>query len=158
MAKDKQDKLRFSYDALTDEEIDGKLVTLIRAIQEKPQTVKWNEEAVDLRNYAIWKLLYKQGKSRVDTMRTIKERWGVSQKTAYLYINEAEREVNETYTEMKDDYRSKNMERLQKLYDDAVANGEKKIALAALEQMNKLQGLYTENHQVEVKEIRFEFD
>lgn len=158
--KNKDEFATFSYDDLTDEEIDLRICGCIKASKEDPHhnNYRWSDEDIALRNYAIWKLLYKQGKSRVDTMRNLKGRWGVHQSTIYEYIKIAENEVNETYNEMKDDYRAKNMEKAQKLYDYAVEHNQPKVALQALDMINKLQGLYTENKTVTVNDIRFEFD
>lgn len=153
-----QERLRFSFDALTDEEIDLRIVPQIEAIQEDSNKNKWSDENIDLRNYAIWKLLYKQGKSRTEVSRVIRSRWGVSEKTAYKYIREAEDAVNATYDETVEELRAKNMEKAQALYDMAIANNQPKVAMQALEILNKLKGLYTENKTITVNDIRFEFD
>lgn len=152
--------LRFSYDALTDDEIDAKICKCIEDSKSEKcnYNYRWSDEDMALRNYAIWKLLYKQGKSRVDTMRNLVGRWGIHQSTAYDYIKIAENEVNLTYDETVDEMRSKSLEKAQKLYDYAVEHGQTKVALQALDMINKLKGMYTENKTVTVNDIRFEFD
>ena len=135
-----------------------RIVPQIEAIQEDSNKNKWSDENIDLRNYAIWKLLYKQGKSRTEVSRVIRSRWGVSEKTAYKYIREAEDAVNATYDETVEELRAKNMEKAQALYDMAIANNQPKVAMQALEILNKLKGLYTENKTITVNDIRFEFD
>lgn len=159
MAKEKE-TVKFLYDALTNEEIDNRICKCLSdAKSEKCNyNYKWHDEDMALRNYAIWKLLYKQGKSRVDTMRDIKQRWGIHQSTAYEYIKIAEKEVNASYDETAEEYRAKNMEKAQKLYNMAIENNQPKVAIQALDMINKLQGLYTENKTVTVNDIRFEFD
>lgn len=152
--------LRFSYDALTDEEIDKKICKCIKdAKSEKCNyNYRWSDEDMALRNYCIWKLLYRSGKSRVDTMRNLVSRWGIHQSTAYDYIKIAENEVNATYDETIEEMRSKSLEKAQKLYDYAIEHGQTKVALSALDMINKLKGMYTENKTVTVNDIRFEFD
>lgn len=152
--------LRFSYDALTDDEIDAKICKCIADSKSEKcnYNYRWSDEDMALRNYAIWKLLYKQGKSRVDTMRNLVGRWGIHQSTAYDYIKIAENEVNLTYDETVDEMRSKSLEKAQKLYDYSVEHGQTKVALQALDMINKLKGMYTENKTVTVNDIRFEFD
>lgn len=157
--KGRGDLLRFSYDALTDEEIDEKIVSCLTESKRPNQyNYRWKDEDLALRNYAIWRLLYKQGKSRVDTMRNLVSRWGIHQSTAYEYIKIAENEVNATYDETIDEMRSKSLEKAQKLYDYAIEHGQTKVALSALDMINKLKGMYTENKTVTVNDIRFEFD
>lgn len=152
--------LRFSYDALTDDEIDVRICKCIRSAREEDRhyNYKWKDEDLALRNYAIWKMLYKQGKSRVETMRNIVSRWGVAQGTAYEYIKIAEKEVNLSYDETTEEMRSKSMEKAQRLYNMAVENNQPKVAIQALDMINKLNGMYTENKNVTINDIRFEFD
>ena len=161
MAKEKE-PVKFLYDALTDEEIDNRLCKCIDEAKNGKcnYNYRWKDEDLALRNYAIWKLLYKEGRSRADSVRNIKQRWNISQKTAYEYIKVAENEVNETYDETIEQYRSKSMEKAQKLYKMAIDNNQPKVALQALDMINKLQGMYTENvnKTVTVNEIKFDFD
>lgn len=153
-----QEKLRFSFDALSDEEIDLRILPQVRLIQEANGSRQWTEENKNLRNYAVWRLLYKQGKSRVATARALVDRWGVSQQTAYEYIRNAENEVNATYDETVEEIRAKNMEKAQTLYDMAMANNQPKVAMQALEILNKLKGLYENKTTLTVNDVRFEFD
>lgn len=161
LAKDKGrgNFLRFSYDALTDEEIDAKIVSCLTE-QKRPNqyNYRWKDEDLALRNYAVWRLLYKQGKSRIDTVRNLVGRWGITQKTAYEYIKVAENEVNATYDETTEEMRAKSLEKAQKLYDMAIEQNQPKVAMQALDMINKLKGMYTENKTVTVNDIRFEFD
>lgn len=152
--------LRFSYDALTDDEIDAKICKCIEdAKSEKCNyNYRWSDEDLALRNYAIWRLLYRNGKSRVDTMRNLVSRWGIHQSTAYDYIKIAENEVNATYDETTEEMRAKSLEKAQKLYDMAISQNQPKVAMQALDMINKLKGMYTENKTVTVNDIRFEFD
>ena len=152
--------LRFSYDALTEDEIDAKICKCIEdAKSEKCNyNYRWSDEDLALRNYAIWRLLYRNGKSRVDTMRNLVSRWGIHQSTAYDYIKIAENEVNATYDETTEEMRAKSLEKAQKLYDMAISQNQPKVAMQALDMINKLKGMYTENKTVTVNDIRFEFD
>jgi uncharacterized protein YcbK (DUF882 family) len=63
-----------------------------------------------------------------------------------------------TYTDDLETVRKKQLEKLQEIYDDCLQNNKQKEALQALDQINKLKGLYEEKQTITVNEIKFEFD
>ena len=64
----------------------------------------------------------------------------------------------ETNKETIEEYRNKMMEKLERLAKDAEEAGDRKSMLAAYEQINKMNGVYTQKVEADVKgEIKFDF-
>lgn len=119
----------------------------------------WDERTINIRRAVVYDLLG-QGLSRVRIAQELMARWGVTEKPAYDYIKDALENLISDNENFKDSVRESMMHRLESLAEDALAHNDRKSALSAYEQMNKLQGLYVNKVEADVKEdttIRFEF-
>lgn len=98
------------------------------------------------------------GKSYAKMRYELAERWDCTQKQVEVYIADARKALLKTSQENIEEYRTKMIEKLERLAEEAEANGDRKSALAAYDQINKLNGAYTTKIEADVKEdIRFDF-
>lgn len=118
---------------------------------------KWTKEEVEVRNEAIFEELGK-GKSIMKVCYELAERWGCCQASIEKYIKEAKQALMDKATEGIEEYRSKMIEKLERLAEDAEAHGDRKSMLAAYEQISKLQGAYSTKVEAEINgDIKFKF-
>lgn len=162
MAKktDTQEKY-FNYANMTDEEVDAVLVPVIEDCKRNAQKngkITWTEPLLELRRSVIFDLMFKRGYSKAKTIQTLQARWQIANQRCYVYINDAMEALKQTYQDDIEDVRKKQLEKLQQIYDDALAHNKHKEAILALDQINKLKGLYEEKQTITVNEIKFEFD
>ena len=151
----------YNYFNMTDEEVDAIIVPIIEACkkgEQKKGKVKWTEPMLNLRNSVIFDLMFKRGYSKAKTIQTLQARWQIANQRCYTYINEAMDALRETYNDDLEDFRKKQIEKLQQLYDDAMLHNKHKEAIQALDQINKLKGMYEEKQTITVNEIKFDFD
>lgn len=155
-----------AYEFLTPEEIDnyikGRLAMHPNKGGKKPCSRNyqiWDETSILIRRSVIWDLLG-QGLARVRIQEEIMARWGISYKTAWTYINDAYDALRQNDEEMREYTRGVMLHRLESLAEDALANRDRKSALSAYEQINKINGLYTTKVEADVKgdiDISFDF-
>lgn len=143
---------------MTVEERDG---IIRRAIAMRKETHtpkrKWEEAELNLRNEAIYHEMG-LGKSYAKMCFDLAERWGCTQKMVQSYITTARKALSETAKENIEEYRTKMIEKLERLADDAKAAGDRKSVLAAYDQISKLSGAYTTKVEADVNaEIKFDF-
>ena len=158
--KDTEEKY-YNFANMTDEEVDAVIIPVIEDCKKNAQKngkITWTEPLLALRNSVIFDLMYKRGYSKRKTIETLRARWQISEQRCYIYINEATEALVATYTDDLVTVRKKQLEKLQRLFDDCMEHNKQKEALMALEQMNKLKGLYEEKQTITVNEIKFEFD
>ena len=151
----------YNFANMTDEEVDAVIVPIIedcKAKKQKNGKITWTEPLLALRNSAIFDLMFKRGYSKAKTIQTLQARWQIGMQKCYDYINIAMDALKETYQDDVEDVRKKQLEKLQRLFDDCMEHNKQKEALMALEQINKLKGLYEEKQTITVNEIKFEFD
>ena len=143
---------------MTIEERDTYLRGIIQTKKEARGNGKvWAEADKMLRNEAIYEEMGK-GKSYSQICFELAERWNCSQSTIYDYITAARKALIETNKETIEEYRNKMMEKLERLAKDAEEAGDRKSMLAAYEQINKMNGVYTQKVEADVKgEIKFDF-
>lgn len=162
MAKKNDTQERYyNYANMTDEEVDAIIVPVIEDCKKKAQKngkITWTEPLKNLRNSVIFDLMFKRGYSKAKTIQTLQARWQIANQRCYTYINDAMDALKDTYQDDIEDVRKKQLEKLQQLYDDCLEHNKQKEALMALEQINKLKGLYEEKQTITVNEIKFEFD
>lgn len=121
--------------------------------------LKWDDYAIDVRRYVIMSLI-NRGKSYTETRLEIMQRWDIARTTAENYIKDALGAVGEINEMLRLQWRDVQLERLQKIIDDALAHGDRKSALAANEQINKITGQYVTKVEADVKEdstVKFDF-
>lgn len=160
MAKKKETPY-YDYFNMTDEEVDAIIIPVIEDCKKKVQKkgkIRWTEPLLNLRNSVVFDLMFKRGYSKAKTIQMLQSRWQISNQRCYEYINEAMDALKETYTDDLEDVRKKQLEKLQQLYDDCLEHNKQKEALMALEQINKLKGLYEEKQTITISDIKFEFD
>lgn len=119
----------------------------------------WDEYRVEVRRYCIMSML-NTGKSYIECKREMMERWNICKASADNYLKDALDAVSEVNDKYRDKWRDVQLERLQKIIDDALAHGDRKSALAANEQINKITGQYVTKVEADVKEdttVRFDF-
>lgn len=151
----------YNYSNMTDEEVDAVILPVIEDCKRNAQKngkITWTEPLLNLRNSVIFDLMFKRGYSKAKTIQTLQARWQIANQRCYIYINEAMDALRETYQDDVEDVRKKQLEKLQRLFDDCMEHNKQKEALMALEQINKLKGLYEEKQTITVNEIKFEFD
>lgn len=151
----------YNYSKMTEEEVDAVILPVIQDCKDRNQKngkIRWTEPLLALRNSVIFDLMFKRGYSKAKTIQTLQARWQISNQRCYIYINEAMDALKETYQDDIEDVRKKQLEKLQQLYDDCLEHNKQKEALMALEQINKLKGLYEERQNITINEIKFEFD
>ena len=157
---DTQEKY-YNFANMTDEEVDAILIPVIedcKAKKQKNGKITWTEPLLALRNSVIFDLMYKRGYSKRKTIDTLRARWQICEQRCYKYINEATEALVATYTDDLETVRKKQLEKLQEIYDDCMQHNKQKEAIQALDQINKLKGLYEEKTQVTINEIKFTFD
>lgn len=110
----------------------------------------WTEDELAVRREAIYREMG-QGKSYSQMVFELMDRWGASNKSVRNWIADAKAELVKQNKENKDEYVNKMVEKLERLADDALAHNDRKSALAAYDQINKLNGAYTQKIDAEVK-------
>jgi len=151
----------YNFANMTDEEVDAVIVPVIEDCKRNAQKngkITWTEPLLALRNSVIFDLMYKRGYSKRKTIDTLRSRWQICEQRCYKYINEATEALVATYTDDLETVRKKQLEKLQEIYDDCMQHNKQKEAIQALDQINKLKGLYEEKQTITVNEIKFEFD
>lgn len=151
----------YNFANMNDDEVDAVIIPVIedcKAHKQKNGKITWTEPLLALRNSAIFDLMFKRGYSKAKTIQTLQARWQIGMQKCYDYINAAMDALKETYKDDIEDVRKKQLEKLQQLYDNCMEHNKQKEALMALEQINKLKGLYEEKQTITVNEIKFNFD
>ena len=145
---------------LTPEQYDEK----IRAIFEKKRELptqshyrKWTENELSIRREAILRE-FGMGKSYSKLCYELVDRWGITLKVAKECIKDVYEQLKLNYKEELDAYKEKMIEKLERLADDAERHGDRKAMLAAYDQINKIQGVYSQKVEADVKStMTFDF-
>lgn len=101
--------------------------------------------------------MLKKGWARTDIIKYVIENVGVGEKCAYNYLNDAFDYIKTSDEELKEDARLTTIEKLQSLIKECLERGKHKEALIAYEQLNKINGLYSETKNINVRDIKFQF-
>lgn len=118
---------------------------------------KWTEDEVTLRRECVYYWLGR-GKSRTQLKVFLAELWDCTPRSVYTYIKDAEDALTAEARDNIEEYRKKMIEKLQRIADDAMAAGDRKSALLAYEQINKLEGAYTQKVEADIKgDVHFDF-
>lgn len=154
-------ELYYDYANMSEEDVDKIIIPVIedcKANKQKNGKITWTEPLLALRNSVLFDLMYKQGLSKAQTVEVLQARWQISMQKCYKYINEANDALEQNYQDDIERVRKKQLEKLQRVYNDALKKNKHKEAIQALDQMNKLKGLYEEKQTITVNEIKFDFD
>ncbi|MBQ3414531.1 MAG: hypothetical protein IJH39_04120 [Clostridia bacterium] len=145
---------------LTDAEIDGIINDELNKMVKKGGLKKtWDENILIVRHSVIIDYIRK-GLSRKRCVEEMIKRWDITFQSAYSWYNQAVKYLGEINAgEDLGAVKQKQIERLEKLAETAMERNNLNGVARALDQINKINGLYTENTNVNVDgEIRFEFD
>lgn len=127
------------------------------------------EKFANSKSYAEgeWQLIYNyilqkmaEGKSKRTVLKETSEEVGIKDNAARNWYNKAINSLIIDNEETISAARTKALERLEHVAKEAIKKGHYPTALKAYDQMNKINGLYTEKQEVEVKtdepiEIKF---
>lgn len=120
---------------------------------------RWTEGDIALRDSVIYDLLG-QGLSKRRVAEEISSRWGSGYSTSYTYIQDALARLAEKTKPFVQYCKEEMIERLNAVAEDALAHNDRKSALKAYDEINKLNGLYEEKIDASIKgetEIKFKF-
>ena len=105
--------------------------------------------------------MVRNGVSKTKIKTYLKEKYEISDKTVYKIVHDALADLNEAYNnidigELKAEY----AERIESWVEKSIKSGDINTALKAQDMLNKLQGLYTENKNINLNtdNITFEFN
>lgn len=119
---------------------------------------KTPEEVIQLRRKAIIQRM-RDGMSPVQIKYDIAEKWDVAYQTAYNYYRDAVEYLNADLKEDAARVRENQVERLYRIAEEALAQGDRKSALATYDQINKIYGLYSQkvelNNDTPLIEFKF---
>lgn len=149
------------FEFLTPEEQDNIIKKIVNSTSPRGGKRKnaWTDYALNIRRQVILDLLG-QGLSHTRITQELMARWGVCISTAWNYYNDAVAFLTEDTEVVKANAREIMIQRLEALAEDALAHNDRKSALSAYEQLNKLNALYVNKIEADVKEdttIRFNF-
>lgn len=119
----------------------------------------WNERIEKLRHTVVIAYIRK-GYSKKQTIDALCDRWDICDTTAYNYYNAALEYLGELNTgEDIGKVKQKQTERIEGMLQLALERGNYTNAARAMDMLNKINGLYTENQNITVDgDIKFEFD
>lgn len=143
---------------MTIEERDAYLKALIdEKFTSRRANRAWTDEDRILRDEAIYHEMG-LGKSNSQIAYDLSERWGCHFGTIMRYIKEAKQRLIATNNENPEMFKNKMMEKLERLAKNAEEHGDRKSMLAAYDQINKINGNYTQKIEADVNAtIKFEF-
>lgn len=136
---------------MTEEERDNYITDAYRRHQRNGGLKrKWTEDEVAVRREGIYKEMGK-GKSYSQMIYDLMDRWGVTDRTLRTWISDAKSALVKTNEESREEYVNKMLEKLERLATDAEAHNDRKSMIAAYEMMNKLNGVYTQKVEADIK-------
>jgi len=156
--KNENQKCCFRY--LNDEEIDKIMINRIKSSPKRGGKAKdgWTDEELRLRNSVVLDLLCNKGISRAETSRILQTRWGVGHTTSDRYIHAALDELVKDYDDFCEYNRVQHLQRLEGVLEDSLSHGDRKNALAALEQIAKINSLFLERKDININSDTISFD
>lgn len=120
---------------------------------------KWTDEAIAIRRQVIIEYLA-QGLGHYRTAQELQNRWQVAYKTAAGYIKDAVEYMGTNIAEINQYNYEIAVQRLESILEDALADKNRKEALQTIDLLNKIQGLYVNKVEADVKAdttIEFKF-
>lgn len=159
-----QNKIRPSIANLTIEEQDAIIIGCLNKHTKRGGTISndlkiWNDEAIQIRRDIIIELLGK-GLNHDKVVREMSNRWGVSRPTGYKYLKDACEYLSEGSEEYREYYAEVAQSRITAILEKCIEGNNNRLALASLDMLNRIQGLYKEKIEAEVKQdttIEFKF-
>ena len=162
MSQEKE--VRPSIANLTKEEQDAIVIACLNKHTKRGGTSStnsniWNDEAIQVRRDVIIELLGK-GLNHDKVVKEIGVRWGVTRPTGYKYLKDACEYLSEGSQEYKEHYAEVAQSRITAILEKCIEGNNNRLALASLDMLNRIQGLYTTKVEAEVKQdttIEFKF-
>ena len=148
------------YQHLSPEEIDRLMITRIQQFARqgaKNHKNKWTEGEIQIRNAVIFDYICRQGLSRPETARQLSARWNCSVRTTEKYIRTACDALVRDYDDYTEVVREIHLERLQNLLEGCLERNQTDQALKCLDQIAKVNGLYTQKQEVAITDITTKF-
>lgn len=93
-----------------------------------------------------------QCRPRAEIVPYITAEWGVTERTARLYVALARKDVQKEFHRREQISLTWHLKARQNLVNQAIESGDHRAALAAMQDVAKLQGLYVEKHEVTGKD------
>lgn len=149
------------YTNLTPEEVDVFMKEKIHRsgdIKEKLSNKQreWTDAELAMRNQVILTMVA-EGYSRTNISKELQARWEINKTTACRYIRQALDALIEDNEEFIKHARDIAISRLEGVMMEAKEHSDRKSFLSALDQYNKIHGLYTEKHEVK-EDVSITFD
>lgn len=149
------------FEFLTPEEQDNIIKRIIKSTHARGGTQKkaWTDYAINIRRQVILDLLG-QGLSYPRIEQELMARWECGHTSVCTYYKDAVNYLSEGSEEYKEHIKEIMVHKLESLAEDALAHNDRKSALSAYEQINKLNNLYVNKVEADVKDnvvIRFDF-
>lgn len=136
-----------------DEKLEGALAILASHLAPGLGKQKWTKESKAARNRVIYTLLVR-GYSTMKICYFLIDNLGITKQTALAWLKESKQDA----IPEEEDYRRQALQIQLERLQDIVENGSEKGRILALDQINKLLGLYKEKVEVETtKPIEFTF-
>lgn len=125
-------------------------------------TTIWKENDLELRNAVVIELVCKKCYSKEACAQELSKRWGCSLSTAREYTKKGLQSLYDNYKEVGqkivlDSYR----EKVERIANTALNSGDTKLALQAVDMLNKMGGAYTEKKDLNISgeaTINFKFE
>ncbi len=106
---------------------------------------------VDIVIRELSELRYKKGFSRKNMLAYLKENYDVNWSRGYELISMMMKKTAEAYHKTNQDALADSISFLDDLKQDALKNGDRKLALEITKEINKVSQLYVEKIQAEIK-------
>ena len=148
----------FQY--LTPEEIDRIMITRIQQFARqgaRNHKNKWSEGELQMRNAVVLDYICRQGLSRAETARQLSARWNCSVRTTEKYITTALQTLVKDYEGYTETVREMHLERLENLLETCLSRNNPDSALKVLDQIAKVNGLYTQKTEIAVTDVTTSF-
>lgn len=157
---------RGNFKFLTPEEQDKIVLQIIDKAYKRNKTegkhnwgCRWTDEAIAVRRQVVIEYLA-QGLGHYRIAQELQNRWKVAYKTAAGYIKDAVEYMGTNIAEINEYNYEIAVQRLENILEDALANNNRKEALQSIDLLNKIQGLYVNKVEADVKAdttIEFKF-
>ena len=117
----------------------------------------WTEEELEMRDAAILDLI--KVMSRENAAREITLRWGISIVTARRYVSQAIKRFAASFEDDYEELKRIFLERCDNIYQSAINDNQKELALKSLDLSGKALGVYKEQKDVNVQgDVNITFD
>lgn len=114
--------------------------------------MNYKEQKTDDITAVIIEMRIKGGMSRHSIVKILKEKYDYSGSGAYKAYNAASKEIGRLYTNLNKDVRKENILLLEEMFQRNIANGNDRLALSIIQEVNKCSDMYNNTLKLEVSE------